>query len=260
MQKTKLPPADLYTAVERQIQCEADGIHTNRAEYISGRRSMRDSLAQSEYGIIAEFKRRSPSKGWIKEEARPDCIPHDYAVAGASAVSILTDEKFFGGSLDFIRIARPTVPVPILRKDFIIDEYQLFQARQAGADAVLLIAAVLSETECRQLIQTAHRLALEVLLEIHDESELTYTDSAADMIGVNNRHLGSFHTDAEHSLLLAGKLPRNKLLVSESGISCPQTVRTLRQAGYQGFLMGEYFMRAADPGTALKEFIAELEA
>lgn len=259
-QKTWIAPAVLHAAVERQMLDEHPAGTTNGDGSGTAQRSMRQSLAQSDFGIIAEFKRRSPSKGWIREEARPDRIPTDYAACGASALSILTDEKFFGGTLDFIRIARPTVAVPILRKDFIVDEYQLFQARWAGADAALLIATALSKAECRQLIATAHKLNLEVLLEIHSEAELDYADLGADMIGVNNRNLGSFQTDVNHSFQLADRLPQNVLRVSESGISNPATVRRLRKAGFRGFLMGEHFMRAANPGAALKEFIEQLKA
>lgn len=258
-QKSLICPASLHAAVERQIENE----HAMRASAGDGafaaRCSMRQSLAHSDFGIIAEFKRRSPSKGWIKESGRPDIIPADYAENGASAVSILTDEKFFGGTLDFIRIARPAVTVPILRKDFVIDEYQLFQARWVGADAVLLIAADLSKPECRQLIETAHKLELEVLLEIHADEELDYAELGPDMLGVNNRNLGSFHTDVENSYRLAERLPKDMLRVSESGISNPATIRRLRKAGFRGFLMGEHFMRAANPGAALKEFIEELK-
>ena len=154
-------------------------------------RSMKQALASSPTGIIAEFKRRSPSKGWIHETARAEEIPAAYETAGASAVSILTDEKFFGGSLQDIRMARPLIGIPILRKDFIIDEYQLLQARIVGADAVLLIAACLTQEECATLTARAHALGLEVLLEIHTFSELAYVNADVDMVGVNNRNLGA---------------------------------------------------------------------
>ena len=162
-------------------------------------RSMKQALASSPTGIIAEFKRRSPSKGWIHEAARAEEIPAAYETAGASAISILTDEKFFGGSLQDICMARPLVGIPILRKDFIIDEYQLLQARNVGADAVLLIAACLTQEECATLTARAHILGLEVLLEIHTFSELAYINEDVDMVGVNNRNLGTFVTDVENS-------------------------------------------------------------
>lgn len=246
-QKEQLPPATLYKEVERMMQ---DGQFSHL--------SMSHSLAGSASGIIAEFKRKSPSKGWIKEEGKADVIPASYAQNGASAISILTDEKYFGGSMDFVRTARPTVNVPILRKEFIIDEYQLFQARQINADAVLLIAADLKIAECRDLIRLAHELQLEVLLETHSKEELDYCELDADIIGVNNRNLGTFHTTVDNSFRMIGKLPQDRVLVSESGISNPETVRLLRQAGYRGFLMGEHFMRSSDPGNALREFIEKI--
>lgn len=153
---------------------------------------------------------------------------------------------------------RSKVQLPILRKDFIIDEYQLYQARIVGADAILLIAAALRKEQCRMLAAKAHELGLEVLLEIHSEQELEYIEDNIDMVGVNNRNLGTFHTDVENSFRLAEKLPKEILLVSESGISSPQTVRQLRAAGFRGFLIGENFMKAPQPGDALKEFISLL--
>ena len=243
------------------------------------RRSMKRALASSPAGIIAEFKRRSPSKGWIYETAKADEIPTAYEAAGASAISILTDAKFFGGSLRDIRTARPLVDIPILRKDFIIDEYQLLQARIAGADAVLLIAACLTQEECADLTARAHTLGLEVLLEIHSPRELAYISKDVDMVGVNNRNLGTFVTDVENSFRIAGQLrqtiadarnisdaqdssdtPRNlPLLVSESGISHPETICRLRTAGFRGFLIGETFMKTPQPGDALKGFIQGIE-
>jgi indole-3-glycerol phosphate synthase len=220
--------------------------------------SMKQSLSQSPYGIIAEFKRKSPSKGWIKEEGRAEEIPASYAANGASALSILTDEPFFGGSLKFLKIARPLVDLPILRKDFIIDEYQLHQARVVGADAVLLIAACLTVDECRHLATRAHELSLEVLLEIHSEGELAYLNDCVDMVGVNNRHLGTFHTDVATSFDLAAKLPKQYVRVSESGISNPETVKQLREVGYRGFLIGETFMKTPQPGETLHRFIEQL--
>ena len=231
--------------------------------------SMKQSLAQSPTGIIAEFKRRSPSKGWIHQDAQSDLIPPAYEAAGAAALSILTDQPFFGGSLRDIHLARPLVSLPILRKDFIIDEYQLLQARMAQADAVLLIAACLSREECATLMGQAHELGLEVLLEIHSEPELAYVGLGADMVGVNNRNLGTFVTDVQNSFRLAAALqqelarvavesPIPPLLVSESGISHPDVVRRLRLAGFRGFLMGEAFMKADSPADALRDFINTL--
>ena len=221
--------------------------------------SLRQALLQSPSGIIAEFKRRSPSKGWIKEQGRADQIPLAYQQNGAAALSILTDEHYFGGSDHFIRLARQSgVTLPILYKNFVIDESQLYAAALCGASAVLLIAACLSKQQYRTLLRKAHDLGLEVLLEMHSEKELEYADIAPDLCGINNRNLGSFVTDVDNSFRLAELLPRDAVKVSESGISHPDTVRALRQAGFQGFLIGENFMKAPDPGLALHQFIAAL--
>lgn len=246
-QKEIFPARDLYAKVEDIMQ---EGLV---------RHSMSKALTESSYGIIAEFKRKSPSKGWIKEEGRPEIIPPSYAEHGASALSILTDEKYFGGSLDFIHVARPLVQLPILRKDFIIDEYQLFQARYVGADAVLLIAADLKRDEVKTLTNTAHQLGLEVLLELHAIHELDYADLDVDMIGINNRNLGTFHTDVQNSFTMAEKLPTDKVRVSESGIGDPETIKLLRKVGFRGFLMGEHFMKSNNPGVTLGEFIERLK-
>lgn len=221
--------------------------------------SMRKALMESETGIIAEFKRKSPSKGWIKEAGRADEIPLSYWHNGASAVSILTDEMYFGGQDDFITTARRSgVDIPILYKNFVIDEYQLFQARRCGASAVLLIAACLTRKECGILLHTAHELGLEVLLEMHAEREIDYAELEPDMYGVNNRNLGTFVTDVQNSFNFAARLPRAGCKVSESGISNPATIRSLRLAGYRGFLIGECFMKADNPGEELKKFIDAL--
>ena len=239
-----------------QLQEQAGIIIRENAAH---RRSMKQALAASSTGIISEFKRRSPSKGWINEAARAEEIPAAYEAAGAAALSILTDEKFFGGTLRDIRTARPLVRIPILRKDFIIDTYQLFQARVMGADAVLLIAAALTEEECRILAETAHSLQLEVLLEVHSEDELKYLNADIDMLGVNNRNLGTFHTDVNNSFKLVDKMRGfSPLLVSESGISETDTVRQLREAGFRGFLIGETFMKTERPGDTLADFIGGL--
>lgn len=221
--------------------------------------SMSKALTASETGIIAEFKRRSPSKGWIKEEGKAEEIPLSYQEHGAAALSILTDEQYFGGKDDFIRTARHAgVHIPILYKNFIIDEYQLFQARLCGASAVLLIAADLSKKECKALLHTAHELRMEVLLEMHSEEELEYAELEPDMYGINNRNLGTFITDVQNSFRLAALLPKDSVKVSESGISNPDTVKALRIAGFRGFLIGETFMKTSAPGEALKDFISKL--
>ena len=221
--------------------------------------SMRDVLMTSPSGIISEFKRKSPSKGWIKEEGKADIIPLSYQQNGASALSILTDEHYFGGKDEFIVKARQSgVTIPILYKNFVIDEYQLLQARLCGASAVLLIAACLTKAECRDLLHKAHDLGLQVLLEMHSEPELEYADFQPDMCGINNRNLGTFITKVENSFRLAELLPNDACKVSESGISNPKTVRELISAGFNGFLIGENFMKTSDPGAALRDFINEV--
>ena len=221
--------------------------------------SLREALLTSESGIIAEFKRRSPSKGWIKEDGRADEIPLSYEKNGAAAVSILTDRDYFGGSDDFIRAARKSgVTVPILYKNFVVDELQLAAAALCGASAVLLIAACLTKDECRYLLNKAHELGLEVLLEMHSEAELEYAELQPDLCGINNRHLGSFVTDVETSFRLAELLPKDAVKVSESGISDSRTVKALKEAGFDGFLIGENFMKTEAPGLALHQFISAL--
>lgn len=218
-------------------------------------RSMKQSLADSPTSIIAEFKRRSPSKGWIAQEADPAVIVPGYERAGASGISVLTDQEFFGGTLDDLHAVRPLIQLPVLRKDFIVSPYQLFQAKQVGADVVLLIAAALTVEECKSLGKLAHQLQMEVLLEIHAEKELDYLHEYVDLLGVNNRNLGTSHTDVEYSFRLAQKLPKEYLWVSESGISQPETIRQLRKAGFRGFLMGERFMKTSSPEQALSDFL-----
>ena len=221
--------------------------------------SLAEALKSSPTGIIAEFKRKSPSKGWIKTDGDAAVIPVSYEQKGASALSILTDREFFDGSDDDIIAARRSgLTLPVLYKNFVVDEYQLIQARLCGASAVLLIAAALSVDECRSLRSRAKDLGMEVLLEMHSESELAYADCIPDVCGVNNRNLGSFITSTEQSLHLAGKLPADAIKVSESGISSPETVKELRSAGFNGFLIGERFMREDDPALALHNFISAL--
>ena len=231
--------------------------------------SMRQALLSSSTGIIAEFKRRSPSKGWIKEEGRAGEIPLSYQQNGAAALSILTDKQYFGGHDRFIVEARQSgVTIPVLYKNFVVDELQLYEAALCGASAVLLIAACLTKQECKALLDKAHGLGLEVLLEMHSEEELEYAELQPDMCGINNRNLGSFVTDVQNSFRLVGKLVaatgagdvdgQGPVLVSESGISNPETIRQLRQAGFRGFLIGETFMKTPNPGMALKEFISKI--
>jgi indole-3-glycerol phosphate synthase len=221
--------------------------------------SFKQKLLDSETGIIAEFKRKSPSKGWINPEASVTQIVKSYESAGAAAISCLTDEQFFGGSFaDFKKAREAIVQIPLLRKDFILNEYQLFQSKIIGADIVLLIAACLTREEIARFTAIAHELDMEVLIEIHDVVELSSICPDADVVGINNRNLNTFVTDIRNSLNLVKLIPENFLKISESGLSSPETVVQLRQAGFRGFLMGETFMKASDPGEALREFIQKL--
>ena len=247
-------------AVRLQTLLALGGERLERTTY-----SMRASLAASSSGIISEFKRKSPSKGWLHPDAAIAEIVPVYKEAGASACSILTDSQFFGGSLGDLCLARKLVDIPLLRKDFIIDEYQLYQARVMGADAVLLIAACLTPDQCLKLAELAHTLQLETLLEIHSEAELEYLNPHIDMLGVNNRNLGTFHTDIANSFRLAEKMQEivkekdlAPLLISESGISSTETVSQLREAGFRGFLIGETFMKTGQPGDTLSAIIGGL--
>lgn len=222
------------------------------------RHSLREALRSSSTGIISEFKRRSPSKGWINRDADVQSVVRAYQQAGATALSVLTDTPYFGGTDDDLRAARQACSLPILRKDFTIDEFQLVESRVLGADAVLLIAAALTREQCRRFAEIAHQLELEVLLEIHDQSELDYYSEYVDVLGVNNRNLGSFHTDVANSFRLIEQMPQEATPISESGISNPDTVKELRAIGFKGFLIGENFMKTETPGDSLKSFINAL--
>jgi indole-3-glycerol phosphate synthase len=210
-------------------------------------------------GIIAEFKRKSPSKGIINAHAPVERTTIGYMQAGASAISVLTDKQFFGGSNDDLVIVRKFNFCPILRKDFTIDEYQIIEAKSIGADAILLIAAVLDPKESKAMTSFAHSLGLEVLLEVHDEDELKRNlEVGADLIGVNNRSLKTFEVSIEVSKRLAPLIPNSIVKVSESGISDPKTILELRGYGFTGFLMGENFMKHSRPDEAAMEFVQEL--
>jgi indole-3-glycerol phosphate synthase len=215
--------------------------------------------AKDATGIIAEFKRRSPSKGVLNQSAAIGQTTAGYAAAGASALSVLTDSKFFGGSSEDLIAARRANKCPIIRKDFVIDEYQIVEAKSIGADAILLIAAVLATSDAIKLARFAHSLKLEVLLEVHDQEELARTSEVeADMIGVNNRNLKSFEVSIDTSKQLAPLIRDGVVKVSESGISDPTVIHSLRQFGYEGFLIGESFMKSSQPEDAARIFIKSL--
>lgn len=231
----------------------------NKIENISSKHGLfKQSLINSSTGIIAEFKRRSPSRGWIFENAEIEEIIPLYSNGGASAISVLTDIDFFGGTFADLTLASSLTQTPVLRKDFMVDEYQFYQAAAMGASAILLIASSLSIQETKQFATKAKELGLDVLLEVHNEKELGHINQYVDVVGVNNRNLGTFVTDIQVSFDLVDKIPNEFVKISESGISSPQTVIDLRKVGYRGFLMGENFMKTNNPGEALANFIKEL--
>lgn len=220
--------------------------------------SLSSRLMESETGIIAEFKRRSPSVPNINLEAEIEKIPFEYEKAGAAGISILTDEEFFGGSNDDLFIARENVKIPILRKDFIIDEYQIYESKAIGADVILLIAALLSKNEVKKFAGIAEKLGLEVLFEVHNEKELEKLSSNIKMLGVNNRNLKTFKVDINTSKKLSELIPSEFIKVSESGINSIENIMELKNESFQGFLLGEYFMKTEDPGKTAAEFIRKL--
>ena len=227
--------------------------------------TLRNSLvanltASGSSGIIAEFKRRSPSKGIINDRVDPEIVTKGYSDAGVSGLSVLTDGRYFGGTIEDFKAAREANPAtPLLRKDFMVDEYQLYESRMLNADVILLIAAVLDKGEISRFTAIAHELGMEVLLELHDESEIGKIDPDVDMIGINNRNLKDFKVDMDRSVKLLNQLPPQAIKISESGLSDPSTVDFLRNQGFQGFLMGENFMKTANPALACEDFISRLK-
>ena len=229
----------------------------NRAFYNRKTLSLKKSLVEKT-GIIAEFKRKSPSKGVINPILNPDEVVTTYQEFGASGISILTDLEFFGGSREDIMKVREDINIPILRKDFMIDEYQFYEAKAIGADVVLLIAACLSASQVSEFTDLAHQLGLEVLLEIHVEKELDKFNQNIDLVGINNRDLKDFKVDLQHSVDLKNKLPQNTLSIAESGIYSLDDFKFLKEKGFDGFLMGEYFMKDENPGYQFEKFTKEI--
>ncbi len=210
--------------------------------------------------IIAEFKRQSPSKGLIHADANVEEITCGYFQSGASAISVLTETAFFMGSDEDFAQARKNSEIPLLRKDFMIDEFQFYEAKAMGADVILLIASILSKDQTHEFTALAHSLDMEVLLEVHNAFELEKCwRPEIDLVGVNNRDLTTFEVNLETSFALGAMIPATSLKISESGISNPLTILELKKAGYQGFLMGEIFMKESNPGIALNGFIEEVE-
>lgn len=216
--------------------------------------SLKETL-KSKSGIIAEFKRKSPSKGIINDKVSTLEVVSDYEKHGASAVSILTDKDFFGGSFNDILSVRNYINIPILRKDFMIDEYQFYEAKSIGADLILLIAACLSPNQVLEFTELAHSLKLEVLLEIHSEEELKHINPAIDFVGINNRNLKDFKVNLQHSVELKNQLPKDIFSIAESGIYNENDFLFLKEKGFDGFLMGEYFMK----GNKFSDFVSNVK-
>jgi len=226
-----------------------------RAERIQ-RRDFRDAIARNSPAIIAEIKKASPSKGILAKDFRPVRIARDYEQGGAAALSVLTDRDFFQGSLADLECARAAVKLPVLRKDFTLEEYHVLEAAASGADAVLLIAALLEERRIRDLRESAARWGMAALVEVHDERELDRAVGAgAEIVGVNNRNLTNFQVTLETSLRLAERIPADAVRVSESGIHSADDVERLRAAGYHAFLVGEHLMQAENPAAALRALV-----
>ena len=221
--------------------------------------SLAQALRDSDTGIIAEHKRRSPSKQIINHNLNVQDVATGYESAGACGMSVLTDGKYFGGSLDDLLLARAASNFPLLRKEFMIDEYQILEAKAYGADVILLIAAVLSQSEIKTLSEFAKKLGMDVLLEVHNLEELQKSIMPSlDMLGVNNRNLKTFDVSLDISKTLSEEIPDEFVKVSESGISTIEAIKELRPFGYQGFLIGENFIKTDDPGASATEFIHKL--
>lgn len=222
--------------------------------------SLRDFILDpSLSGIIAEFKRKSPSKGIINDRSSVEEVTQAYRNSGASALSVLTDEYFFGGNSSDLIAARSVNQIPILRKDFMLDEFQILEAKSLGADIILLIASILSPEEINKLAKLAKSLGMSVLLEVHSLEELNRSlCDDLDAVGVNNRNLGNFSVSIQHSYDLVNKIPSNFLKISESGISDPKIITELKNAGFNGFLIGENFMKESHPGKAMQDFVSQI--
>jgi len=253
--KAKKLEVDEYRKLSSIERFEKEGFFWK----VRNRSMVQSLLMPGSNGIIAEFKRKSPSKGWFKPhelEVEPVVIKYNKHAAG---ISVLTDSPFFGGDLDDLIQAKVVTDIPILRKDFIIDRWQIAESKAFGADVILLIAACLTKEQVKEFSVYAKSIGLESILEVHKESELGHYCEEVDMIGVNNRDLETFNVDIELSLDLFKKLPAGKPAIAESGINDPETINALRNVGYRGFLIGERFMKEDHPGEAFEEFISSLQ-
>ena len=243
---------EIAAALTRQSLASVRAQAEARTDVRGFEAALRRRIAMGQAGVIAEVKKASPSKGVLRENFDPVAIARSYETHGASCLSVLTDERFFQGHADFLRQAREAVQLPVIRKDFMVDAYQVYEARAMGADAILLIAACLDDSQLRDLEACAHSLQMDVLVEVHDGDEL---DRAlrlkTPLIGINNRNLRTFEVSLDATLSLLPRVPGDRLLVTESGILGADDVQRMRQADVHAFLVGEAFMRADDPGVAL---------
>lgn len=246
-----------YKALSNIERFQRDGFFWE----ISNRSLVQSLMADGSTGIIAEFKRKSPSKGWFKtKDLEVEPVVRAYNDLGAAGISVLTDEEFFGGDLDDLIQTKVITDIPVLRKDFMIDPWQIAEAKAFGADVILLIAACLTPAQVRSMAAYAKSIGLEVLLEIHNAEELDHICDEVDMVGVNNRNLKTFEVDINISLQLINKIPTGKPAVAESGISNVDSIVTLREAGFKGFLIGETFMKEEYPGKAFEEFVNKVKS
>lgn len=217
--------------------------------------SLKNQLQNSSSGIISEFKRRSPTKGIFKKKINIISVIQDYEYAGTSGISILTDKKFFAAKTNDLLLARNNISIPILKKDFIIDIYQIFSAKSMGADVILLISELLSKNQIKEFTRQAQNLGMEVIMELHSENEIHKINDNINIIGINNRNLHTFQVNIETSYNLYNKIPNEFIKISESGISTPEDILKLKDIGFKGFLIGEMFMNSYNPGESCKTFI-----
>ena len=251
--------ADKYLEVEARKQQRPVAVLEKSSAFSRTTLSLKSFLLDpTKSGIITEFKRKSPSKGLINGTSSVEVVTKGYELAGASALSVLTDQDYFGGSTADLELARKQVSIPILRKDFVVDEYQILEAKAMGADCILLIAAALSPAKVNSLAAFAQSLGLEVLMEVHNLEELEQSFcEPLDVVGVNNRNLKTFEVSLNTSLELVDRIPNQVVKISESGISDPATLLSFRKAGFDGFLIGENFMKTSSPEQAAMDFILE---